>query len=232
MAHADATAPSRGRRLDPRLQVVLLAAMATLAVFPFDGVVGAAARSLVLGEDLEGELHMLQRYGQFGTTLLASILIVLLDPRGRRTLWDWWVALGLSSLVCHTLKMTLGRPRPKLGDAYALTLPWESYVRERIEGPEIIRAFDFDGAVLWSMPSSHTAAAVVMSVFLARMYPRLLPFAAIMAIVVGAARVILGQHFPSDVVVGGAVGWLAADAVWRTRLGQRVVARLRRSRGA
>jgi membrane-associated phospholipid phosphatase len=66
----------------------------------------------------------------------------------------------------------------------------------------------------WSFPSSHatstTAAAVAYSRLLRRRYPLLsIP-------VMMASRIILGVHYPSDVLAGGAMGaamvhWLARD---------------------
>ena len=63
------------------------------------------------------------------------------------------------------------------------------------------------------MPSSHTAHAVVLGVFLARLYPPLKPMAVTLVVLVGVSRVLLGAHYPSDVVVGGAVAWVITDWV-------------------
>lgn len=236
MTSGDAASSGAGasarRRLDPRLAAVLAAAAAGALLLPFDARIVDAVRGLRLPSDLESELDMVQQYGQFTATLLGSLLVVLLDPHVRRRLLDWWAALGLTSLACHTLKMTLGRPRPKLGDPYVLTLPWEHYVRMRPEGPEVLRALRFDGSDLWSLPSAHTAAAVVMSLFLARLYPPLRPFAVGMAVAVGLIRVLFVAHWPTDVVAGALLGYLVADAVWRGRWGDRLAATLLRRRAA
>jgi undecaprenyl-diphosphatase len=73
------------------------------------------------------------------------------------------------------------------------------------------------------MPSSHTAFAVVMSVFLAALYPRLKWFAAAMALLVGLLRVHFGGHWPSDVVVGAAIGYAIARACVRGMWGVRLL---------
>jgi membrane-associated phospholipid phosphatase len=225
MATAEAAAP---RGLDPRVRATLLSLLLVALLLPLDAGIGSIFRGLDLPSDIEGELEFLQQYGQFSSTLLGTLAILLLQPGARGRLLDWWAALGLTVPICHGLKMLLGRPRPKLADPYQLILPWESYLRERPGGPgDWIRAMDFEGADLWSMPSSHTAAAVVMSLFLARMFPRLRPLALGMAAVVGACRVVLGKHWPSDVVVGGLIGFLVADAAWRGAFGQRLLRALR-----
>jgi undecaprenyl-diphosphatase len=56
------------------------------------------------------------------------------------------------------------------------------------------------------MPSSHTAAACALAVVIARLYPKLTPLMIVLACIVGTARVVLGAHYPSDVVIGGALG--------------------------
>ena len=62
----------------------------------------------------------------------------------------------------------------------------------------------------FSFPSGHTLHAVAFALILASYYPALnfvlWPFAAL----VGVSRVVLGLHYPSDVIVGAAVGALTA----------------------
>jgi len=62
----------------------------------------------------------------------------------------------------------------------------------------------------FSFPSGHTLHAVTFAVILSSYYPVLnfvlWPFAALVAV----SRVVLGLHYPSDVIVGAAVGALTA----------------------
>jgi undecaprenyl-diphosphatase len=64
-----------------------------------------------------------------------------------------------------------------------------------------------------SFPSGHAMHAVAFGTLLAAYYPGLAwaiwPFVALVA----ASRVVLGLHFPSDVVVGAALGWFIATSV-------------------
>ena len=62
----------------------------------------------------------------------------------------------------------------------------------------------------FSFPSGHTLHAVVFSVVALNYYPQLafilLPF----TMMVAMSRVILGLHYPSDVLAGAAIGYLLA----------------------
>jgi membrane-associated phospholipid phosphatase len=57
------------------------------------------------------------------------------------------------------------------------------------------------------MPSNHSAFAAIMSVFLARHYPRLAGMAVVLAAIVGFGRISAGAHYPSDVTAGLLIGW-------------------------
>jgi membrane-associated phospholipid phosphatase len=68
-----------------------------------------------------------------------------------------------------------------------------------------------------SFPSDHSAVAWSIASVIAHEYPG--PFTQIaaygMATAVSASRVLGKQHFPSDVVVGGAIGWLIGRQIYR-----------------
>jgi membrane-associated phospholipid phosphatase len=70
-----------------------------------------------------------------------------------------------------------------------------------------------------SFPSSHSAVAWSIASVIAHEYPGALTqfFAYGMAAAVSASRVMGQQHFPSDVVVGGALGWLIGREVYHLR---------------
>ena len=196
------------------------------------------ARSPHIGGDIRRELETLQQWGAVGSVVIASVIIWQVDPRRRRRLLDFYAAMLVLTLVVNAMKLLIGRPRPRAGVLGAdgelirfpgeVLWPWGAWP---IEGHGVRHAWEFWAGIssdLWSMPSSHTSAAVAMSVFVAMVYPRLRGLAIVMAAIVGSARVILGAHYPSDVVVGACVGYAVAYPAIRGRWGQRALAGLRR----
>jgi undecaprenyl-diphosphatase len=57
-----------------------------------------------------------------------------------------------------------------------------------------------------SFPSGHSASSFAAATALASFYPKTAPLVFTLAAGVGASRVHLGHHFPSDVAVGGVIG--------------------------
>lgn len=58
----------------------------------------------------------------------------------------------------------------------------------------------------YSLPSGHTAAAFVMATLIGHFYPELTGYALLWAALIGSARILLGVHFLSDVLIGACLG--------------------------
>lgn len=58
----------------------------------------------------------------------------------------------------------------------------------------------------FSLPSGHTAAAFVMATMLTAFYPAAAPLAFAWAVLIGASRVVLGVHYPLDILAGALLG--------------------------
>jgi lipid A 4'-phosphatase len=105
-----------------------------------------------------------------------------------------FASIAVAGLVVDILKIGLGRMRPKLlfaGDLYGFSgLAWR---------PDH-----------WSFPSGHTATVVGLMTALWWLWPRHLLFYILVAAIVAGSRVIVGAHYPSDVVAGALVAVLAA----------------------
>src|SRR5579863_8013328 len=64
----------------------------------------------------------------------------------------------------------------------------------------------------FSFPSGHTITAFAMTVSLGVYYPAMLPGLFFCAVSIALSRILLGMHFLSDVVAGGAIGTILGYA--------------------
>ncbi|MDP2481368.1 MAG: phosphatase PAP2 family protein [Candidatus Palauibacterales bacterium] len=95
-------------------------------------------------------------------------------------------AFTVERALYASLKHTLRRPRPF----------------ERIDG---VRAL-VTPPDRFSFPSGHTSAAFLVAVLVGSMYPSAAPALLAWAAAVGASRVCLAVHYPSDVLAGALLG--------------------------
>ncbi|MDX2115017.1 MAG: phosphatase PAP2 family protein [Planctomycetota bacterium] len=185
--------------------------IAGAALIPLDQVLHEAIRGLRPGGDLRRELELLQQFGSPTTIALCALLIWRLDPARLRRVIDWALAAAASWGAVMVLKMLVGRPRPKFGEHLHALGPWRAYVVHEGDPPRYAWQFwQRDITEIWSMPSSHTAAAATAAVMLSALYPRLRPVVWSMAALVGFCRVMFKAHYPSDVIIGGAMGAMVA----------------------
>ncbi|MDX2130432.1 MAG: phosphatase PAP2 family protein [Planctomycetota bacterium] len=227
------------------------AALTCLCLLVDEPVARAALRlqdggDLRLGGDVRRTLQFLQQFGDLASSLIAGACVLLLDPAKRTRVLDWIVAALATSALVQVAKMAFGRPRPRVVfdparsasgfesvPVVSFTPPWSTFdlVRPGADGPGLVErhAWEFWGGIssdLWSMPSSHTSAAMVLAVALHAMYPRLGVLVWTLAVIVGLSRVIFGAHFPSDVIAGATLGYAAATLAMHGRWGERAASRV------
>lgn len=216
----------------------------TIALLPLDGVVGEFCRrfypngDLALRGDLKRVVSFLEYFGDAMSSMVFLACVLLQDLGQRRRLLDWLAGVVVSSGSVYVLKIALARPRPRI----LYGLPKEGFESPMgFRGPFLsypIPKVGLDGSVvyseryswqfwhdvsgLWSSPSGHSAAAMVLAVVMSSLYPRLKPLAFSLASCVAVARVLMGAHFPSDVVLGAGVGYAAATMAMGGCWGQRV----------
>jgi undecaprenyl-diphosphatase len=146
--------------------------------------------------DVKRETRWLAQYGQAVSAVVAGALIWQLESdasRARRIILALFASSFGSALIGMLIKRALGRVRP--GREHA----------GRFLGPTWRHANFRE-----SFPSNHTASAVAMSAVLAQYYPAASATFWSLAVACALLRYILDAHWPSDVIGGAALGYVAA----------------------
>lgn len=139
---------------------------------------------------------------------VAAILVLIDSGRtvgpsvlGPRATWTrgpfLLVSAGLAGLLAEALKLLFRRGRPIDHDGTYALAPWSLS----------LETSDF------GLPSSHAAVAFAAAFALSHLHPRAGVVFILGAIGCGLTRVLVGQHFVSDVVAGAAVGYAVPAAI-------------------
>jgi undecaprenyl-diphosphatase len=122
-----------------------------------------------------------------GVVIVAAVLILVFGRRQDRVgLLILVAVVATSDLTCNAFKHLLMRPRP----CHAL------------EGVRLL--VGCGGS--YSMPSGHATNIFAAMVFLSLRYSKGLPLFLALAFLVAYSRMYVGVHYPSDVMVGAALG--------------------------
>ena len=125
--------------------------------------------------------------------LLIGLLVYLLVPSiGLAFITTALLAFGMERPIYFVMKNCCKRNRP----AAAIT-GFKSFIEPSDE---------------FSFPSGHTAAAFVMAGLISEFFPNLAIFAYFWSTLIGLARIFLGVHFPTDVLMGAVLGSAAITA--------------------
>lgn len=134
----------------------------------------------------------LSHFGEHSLGWLAlAALGALLSPRQRRD----YLAAGAGAFLAHAAAVVIKRV----------------VRRERPHHPDI--AVNVGTPSRLSFPSAHATSTTAAAVLLAR--PTGLPLPALLVPPMALSRLVLGVHYPSDVLAGVAVGAVVGKAVGR-----------------
>jgi len=137
--------------------------------------------------------------------IIFFILTILFFWRENKRKWvlPLWVTMGFSVVVSYVLKILINRQRP--------------YVLEIVETlPSLISS----SHLIWnfSFPSFQAMLAFCAVPILAKEFPKFKYIWIVFAGLVAFSRVYFGLHFMSDVLVGGAIGYLIGFIVVKTEM--------------
>lgn len=123
-------------------------------------------------------------------------LALLGGQRGVLTALTMVVAGLLSVTLYRWLKRGVVRPRP-----------FHSHQHIHCHVPPLDQ---------YSFPSGHTLHAVMFTMIACNSFPSLIIILAPLTLLIALSRLVLGVHYPSDVVVGALIGWALAAAAIRS----------------
>ena len=154
----------------------------------------ALLRKLQLSPDASGLAAglwlLITHSGGAFVTLMASLAPLWLDGSARDGARRSTILLVVSHLLVQLVKRTVSRPRPIVGERQFLRVP------DR-----------------FSFPSGHATASLSVAIGYASVAPQLAAPLLGAAAVVGASRIVLGVHFPADVLAGQMIALLTAALV-------------------
>ena len=124
--------------------------------------------------------------------LMAMAMLTIHGPQAWPHVLQMGITAAFGVMLYKLLKNRLVRERPYVNHfgIHCATAPLDRY----------------------SFPSGHTLHAVSFSTMLLMVEPSLAVIAIPFASLVAASRVILGLHYPSDVIVGAVIGFVLASA--------------------
>lgn len=167
--------------------LALTAAIVLLGAMPAD----VSVRETLLGlatPAVVSVMRVVNAAGDWRVLLPGTLLLFVVFRRAREQWWLWAGLMAMAPILESAFKQLVGRPRPE--------------------------------AVSLGFPSGHSTAAAAFFgavMFLAGALPPRVctwvrAFALVIIALVGAARVILRAHWPSDVLAGIALGLALAAA--------------------
>ena len=168
----------------------LLAAAVVMMALEWRGV--PTTLQLKFKGDLKRESHFLAQFGQAVATFVTAVLVY--DFEGELLYKPLAIVATVfgTALIVYGIKRLTGRVRPNRENAGRFLGPTWRHQNWRE-----------------SFPSSHSACAIALAVTLATLYPQAAATFWALGVATAVLRYLMDAHWPSDVLAGAAVGYVA-----------------------
>jgi membrane-associated phospholipid phosphatase len=177
--------------------IALAAACMGMMVLEHRGV--RTTLTLSFKGDVKRETRFVAQYGQMVCTFFTALLVWQLDKvRGLKICEALWAGVIGATIIATLIKRLVGRARPRSEHAGKFLGPSIKFANYRE-----------------SFPSSHSASALAYSTVLAMAYPQAAITFWFLGVFCAVLRYLMDAHWPSDVLGGIAVGYLAGLIAWR-----------------
>ncbi len=114
--------------------------------------------------------------------------VVEREPNHRHAWKELFWSVGIACVVSLVLSALVGRTRP-----------FSAF-------PELVRAWVPAPATAFSFPSTHAALSWAWAFSATKLSPAGAPIWFLTALLISLSRIIVGVHFPSDVIMGALIG--------------------------
>jgi membrane-associated phospholipid phosphatase len=204
--------PSAGRLLALAGALVLLAVI----LFRWDWQLAQWAAGESLPGDLRRILTWSEAFAHGAGIALIGLAALWLDPP-RRCFWPRILLTAYGAgLLANVVKLFVTRIRPSALLSNKFDAPLNG---SWLPSLSLVAEGDLHGHVIQSFPSGHVATAVGFACALWSVYPRGRMLWVILAALAGLQRMQVAAHYASDVLIGAAVGCLAAVLLGAARIG-------------
>jgi len=143
--------------------------------------------------------HGIESYGTIAIAIAAFALWLLARPGGGRK----WKLVSASALASAALALLVNKV---ISSAWHRDRPFQTHTVEHLWGPRKTDA---------SFPSDHASAAFGIAVAVLLLDPLVGAAFCLLAVLIAIGRVVIGEHYPGDVLAGAAIGTVSAIVVIR-----------------
>lgn len=163
-----------------------------------------------------GDLKRLFQLSELFAHGFGIILIVLgvwqLSPERKKFIPRLIACAAFPSITAHLIKLVVARSRPTsfLDEQLMPQWPASADVTWLGVGPEVAWNVSYASQ---SFPSAHAALVCGTAICLSYIFPRGRKLFFVLALIAAVQRVIFFAHWPSDVAVGAALGFLIAGGL-------------------